>query len=95
MITSLSASQLRRTIDPAELGVQSTASLTPLDGIIGQQRALDALEFGLGMREAGFNVYVAGEPGIGKMTAVRAFLQTQADKQPPAPAWCWFRSISC
>jgi lon-related putative ATP-dependent protease len=94
MITSLAPSQLRREVDPATLGVQSTASLTPLDGIIGQQRALNALEFGLGMRDSGFNVYVAGEPGLGKMTAVRAFLQTQADKQPPAPAWCYVNNFS-
>jgi Lon-like ATP-dependent protease len=51
----LAPERLRRTVDPADLGIETTAELAPLDSIIGQKRAVSVLQFGLGMREAGFN----------------------------------------
>lgn len=89
MIQPLAADLLRRCIDP-----ESIRNFTaPGDGIIGQQRALSALEFGLGMRNSGFNVYVAGAPGIGKMTAVRAFLAEQAQRLAASVAWCYVNNF--
>jgi predicted ATP-dependent protease len=89
MIEPIAPELLRRRIDPASL----TDAEAPEEGIIGQQRALHALEFGLGMRNSGFNVYVAGEPGIGKMTAVRAFLTGQATQMPAPAAWCYVNNF--
>lgn len=94
ILAALAPEQLRRTIDPATLGIETTAELAPLDSIIGQHRAISALQFGLGIHEAGFNIYVAGEPGIGKMTAVRAFLEAVAGQQPPPPAWCYVNNFA-
>ncbi len=48
------------------------------DGIIGQHRALKALEFGLGIQSKGFNIYVAGVPGTGKETAVKEYVEKVA-----------------
>jgi len=48
------------------------------DGIIGQDRALKALEFGLGIESKGFNIYVAGVPGTGKETAVKEYVEKVA-----------------
>lgn len=47
----------------------------PRDKIIGQDRALKALEFGLGIQSNGFNIYVAGLPGTGKETAVQEYVE--------------------
>ena len=93
MIHELSVEQLRRTIDPASLGIQSTADVTPLEGVIGQQRAVDALQFGLGMRNSGFNLYVAGPPGIGKMSAIKSFLETLAKSQPTPTDLCYINNF--
>ena len=93
-LASLAPERLRCTIDPTTLGIETTAELAPLDSIIGQQRAVSALQFGLGMREAGFNIYVAGEPGIGKMTAVRTFLEAIASQQPTPLAWCYVNNFA-
>jgi lon-related putative ATP-dependent protease len=93
-LAPLAPERLRRMIDPATLGIETTAELAPLDSIIGQQRAVSALQFGLGMREAGFNIYVAGEPGIGKMTAVCAFLEAVASQQPTPSAWCYVNNFA-
>jgi hypothetical protein len=68
------AAKLRNVCDAAGLGFTSTADLPGLDTIVGQQRAVQALDFGLGIRNVGFNVYVAGLPGTGKVTAVHTFL---------------------
>ncbi len=54
------------------------------DGIIGQHRAVKALEFGLGIQSKGFNIYVAGIPGTGKETAVKEYVEKVA-REAKAP----------
>jgi lon-related putative ATP-dependent protease len=90
----LSADKLRNTCDPKSLGIHTTDQLPPLEGIIGQQRAVRALEFGLEIPDDGFNVYVAGVPGTGKMTAVQAFLEERAAREPVPPDWCYVNNFS-
>ena len=43
-----------------------------MDEILGQERALEAVEFGIGIRQKGFNLFVLGPPGLGKQTMVRS-----------------------
>ncbi len=82
-------SQARRTYLPNNLGFQTTDEVPPSDEIIGQERAVHALEFGLHINEVGFNIYVAGAPGTGKATAVNNFLIQLAKTQPVPPDWCY------
>jgi len=89
----LTAAQLRRTVDPQALGIQTTADLTPLAGLIGQPRAAAALRFGLGLDGLGFHIYVAGPPGLGKMTAVQTFLQDTAARKESPPDWCYVNNF--
>lgn len=89
MIRELSPAELRRVLDPATLGFATTGDLTPLEGIIGQKRAVSALRFGLGIQDGGFNVYVAGPPGIGKMTAIQTYLREIARERPVPPDACY------
>ncbi len=64
---------------PAEwLPAASTQGIEPSQGIIGQARAMEALEFGLEIRSLGFNVFVTGLTGTGKMTAVELHLRPRA-----------------
>jgi lon-related putative ATP-dependent protease len=93
MIQELRPEALRRVVDPTTLGFQSTEEVTPREGIIGQKRALSALRFGLGIQDGGFNVYVAGPPGIGKMTAVQSFLDGIARLRPAARDWCYVHNF--
>lgn len=88
MIEELAPERLRRTVDPASLGAETTGDLEPVQGIVGQKRAVSALRFGLGIRDAGFNIYVAGPAGIGKMTAVQSFIEELARKKSAPPDWC-------
>jgi len=89
MIKKLTAAEARRKCSPQSLGFESTASLDAAPTIIGQKRALQALEFGLEISNSGFNIYAAGLPGTGKMTAISGFLERVAkDKETPAD-WCY------
>jgi lon-related putative ATP-dependent protease len=93
MWQELNAQQVRRTIDPASLPFETTANVKPLEGIIGQARAVAALQFGLGIPNSGFNIFVAGLPGIGKMTAVEAFLGEIAAQKPTPEDWCYVNNF--
>ncbi len=94
MRRALDRGDLRRTVDPRSLGLKSTRSLDPLKGIIGQKRAVDALRFGLQIERVGYNIYVAGPPGIGKMTSVQSFLEEMAARRDTPPDWCYVYNFS-
>ncbi len=89
MTEELSVDKLRRICDPQTLGCDTTEEMEPLETIIGQERAVRALEFGLGIKELGFNIYVAGPPGTGKTTAVKRFLEEVARGKAVPPDWCY------
>src|SRR5262249_50682192 len=59
---ALAPSELRAVIDAKSLGFKTTADLKVVEGLVGQERAIKALEFGLEMRAPGFNVFVLGPP---------------------------------
>ena len=89
MIRKLTVDEVRRTCSPESLGFESTETLEAAPTIIGQKRALQALDFGLEIGNSGFNIYAAGLPGTGKMTAISGFLERVAkDKETPAD-WCY------
>jgi len=93
MVKELPVDKLRRICDPKVLGCETTEELEPLETIIGQERAVRALEFGLGIKELGFNIYVAGPPGTGKTTAVKRFLEEIAKDKPVPPDWCYVNNF--
>jgi lon-related putative ATP-dependent protease len=89
VVSEVPVSELRRTCDPRSLACDTSADLVPLEAIIGQDRAVRSLQFGLEIKEVGFNVYVAGVPGTGRTTATRRFLENIAKAKPVPPDWCY------
>src|SRR5499426_3655875 len=81
--------RLRWYCDPAELPFETTERLQPQDGAIGQERGIAALEFGLEMESPGFNLFVAGPPGTGRMTAARTYAERRAAKRPVPDDWLY------
>ena len=81
--------RLRRRLDPARLGFASTAEVEPLVGTVGQPRALDALEYGLEVGTQGFNLFVSGLPGSGRLTTVLDYLRTLATAKPAPSDWIY------
>lgn len=89
MLQRLTADKIRPICDPAQFSFASTSDLPDLPGIIGQKRALRALQFGMGMAANGYNIFVLGPAGTGKATAVRQFIQADAAQLPPADDWIY------
>jgi lon-related putative ATP-dependent protease len=94
MIKSLSPQKLRLSFDPKKLGCRSTDELKPLEGIIGQERAVRALKLGLNIGNNGFNIFVAGYTGTGRMTGVKGFVKELAYAKPVPPDWCYINNFS-
>lgn len=88
-LAPLAASELRRTVDPASLGFKTTAELTPIRGLIGQERAMTAIEFGTAMRSMDYNIFVLGPPASGKRTALKTQLDSRAASAPAPDDWAY------
>jgi lon-related putative ATP-dependent protease len=93
MSTKLNSEQLRKTYDPESLAEEFPSKHRPLKAIIGQDRAIRALQFGLGNKASGFNVYVSGYPGEGKLDAVKHFLEDLARQGRPPKDWCYVNNF--
>lgn len=78
VVEPLSASSLYRACDPSDFPFRSTAELTAVTEIIGQDRAVDAVRFGIDIRRPGYNLYVLGDPGSGRHCVVRRLLEARA-----------------
>jgi predicted ATP-dependent protease len=90
------ADKLTWRCDLSYLPFTCTAEMTPLEDFIGQDRAIRAIEFGLGVNRPGFNIFVTGLTGTGKTSIIKAFLKKVTGERgvPPtdAPApedWCY------
>ena len=75
------------------LAFDTTEQLEPLGGMLGQDRALEAIDVGVNMADADFNLFVLGPPGVGKHRFLRAFLNEQAAGQPVPPDWCYVENF--
>ncbi|MGC9324917.1 MAG: Lon-like protease helical domain-containing protein, partial [Desulfomonilia bacterium] len=93
MAGTLSIERLRCMCDPDVLGCTSSVDAEPLQTILGQVRALKALEFGLRIKEKGFNIYVAGPAGSGRKTALRKYLEDIARNRPIPPDMCYVNNF--
>lgn len=89
----LSVADLRHSVDPATLGFKSTAELEPITGLIGQDRALRAIQFGASMKSHDFNMFVLGPPASGKSTAVRSYLAQKAADAPAPSDWVYVNNF--
>ena len=83
MIREIASQELRWSCPEEWLPAESTAKIEPSQGIIGQDRAVRALEFGLSVESLGFNVFATGLVGTGKMTAIELHLRPLADQGTP------------
>ena len=91
----IAADKLTWRCDLTQLPFTCTAEMTPLEDFIGQDRAIRAIEFGLGVNKPGFNIFVTGLTGTGKTSIIKAFLKKvngaiAAPADAPTPEdWCY------
>lgn len=89
----LPASKLRHTCRPAALKFKTTGDLPLVDDIIGQPRALRAIDFGLDVRGPGFNIFVLGYGGTGRMTTAERVVAEHAATQPTPGDWVYVHNF--
>ena len=93
MIGELPPEKLRLECPPGKVECKTSEELSPLEGIVGQDRALKALTFGMEMKGKGFNVFAAGPPITGKRPATRSYLEKIAKTRPTPPDWCYINNF--
>lgn len=94
MISPLTPDVLRKICPPESLPFEGTDELKPLEEVIAQDRAVEAITFGVGIRSEGFNLFVLGPAGTGKTTAIKRFLASEAAQLPTPPDWCYVNNFA-
>jgi len=89
MVQKLRPEQLRWTCPYDDCIFENTTDVESLPEMIGQDRALRALDFGVGIRSQGFNIYVVGPAGTGRMTAIRKILEREVEGMPAPDDWIY------
>jgi predicted ATP-dependent protease len=93
-VREVAPAELRRRCDPASLGFATTADVDESTEPFGQERALDAARFGIGIRQEGFNVYAMGPAGLGKRTVILDLLRQRAATEPSPGDWCYVHNFA-
>ena len=71
----------------------TTATPENLGGLPGQERAIESIRFGIGIRRRGYNLFVLGPHGVGRTTLVTSILEEHAAKEPPAQDCCYVQNF--
>lgn len=89
----LSATVLRRVCGGDQIPFATTADLTPLEDTLGQGRALEAIDFGIGMPHDGYNLFVTGSLGVGKHQVVEQVLMEEAEHRQTPKDYCYVHNF--
>jgi lon-related putative ATP-dependent protease len=89
----LKAEQLYTRCQTDAFDFKTTKSVKPLDGVIGQARAVESIRFAIGMRHDGYNLFAFGPEGTGKLSTVRRFLEHEAESEPLPSDWCYVNNF--
>ena len=79
--------------DPLEFTFETTAEVESLTRFIGQERALEAVDFGVGMRQSGFNLFVIGAEGSGRHSVIKSFINKKAAEEETPKDWCYLHNF--
>lgn len=94
----LPAAALYRVCDPAQFDFATTADLPGESGgpgpALGQERAVEAIRFAIGMRHRGFNLFALGEEGTGRRNLILGHLREAAAARPPSDDWVYVENFA-
>jgi lon-related putative ATP-dependent protease len=86
---TLKPEELHYICDSTQFEFETTESVPPLDGIIGQERAVRAMEFGLAIKRHGYNIFMTGMTGTGKISYAQTLINEVAGTENPPVDWCY------
>jgi lon-related putative ATP-dependent protease len=93
-VQPLEAGKLYRATDLSSLSFSTTADLPPIDGLVGQARAFEAIQFGTRVDKSGFNLFVIGPNGARMQDAVKALLADETRTRPSPPDWVYVNNFA-
>ncbi|MCU0840423.1 MAG: AAA family ATPase [Thiobacillaceae bacterium] len=94
MVDALTPDRLYTVCDFPGTPFVSTEELADLVGMLGQERAAEALDFGLAIRSEGYNLFVMGPAGTGKRTLVMDLLRQAAARGAVPPDWVYVNNFA-
>lgn len=93
-VKALDAQKLHQRCDYSLFPFQSTADLAGTTEIIGQERAVDAIRFGIDIQRPGYNLFVLGDPGSGRHSVVRRLLDAKSAGGTTPSDWCYIHNFA-
>lgn len=90
----LTADQLYHECNPDLLPFKTTETLESFTGTYGQERAKEAMKFGIGMRRPDYNMFVMGHPQSGRFSFVMDTLKAQAKQSRKPSDWCYLNNLN-
>ena len=89
----LKPEQLYRQCDTKSLSFKTTRELDDLNGVLGQKRAVEAIDFGIKIQQDGYNLFAMGPTGTGKHTIIRQFLDARSKSREGVYDWCYVNNF--
>jgi lon-related putative ATP-dependent protease len=89
----LTSEQICLPSDPSKFDFETTKELEPHSRIIGQPRGIKAINFGVSVDSPGYNIFVMGESGTGRTTAIKRFIEEKATTLPVPDDWVYVNNF--
>ena len=93
-VEPLPVDALYKRCDPDRFSFDTTAQIAARDEPVGQQRALEALDFGLDMEDHGYHIYVMGSTSLDARRLIRTHLQTRDRDGTAASDWVYLHNFN-
>jgi len=93
MLDSLPPDALRERFDPSRFDFDTTDELPAETEVIGQERAVEALDFGMSIEADGYNAFALGSTGTGRRELVQHLLEEEAEEEETPPDWCYVNNF--
>ncbi|MGB5456172.1 MAG: ATP-binding protein, partial [Gammaproteobacteria bacterium] len=93
-IKKLEPELLYRRCDAGQFEFETTAELEDLAELVGQPRAVEAVNFGVGIQQDGYNLFALGPAGTGKQAFIRHYVETRATAEEVPSDWCYVNNFN-
>ncbi|WP_028292514.1 Lon protease family protein [Oceanobacter kriegii] len=91
--TLIPAEHLTQRVNKDIINFDTTSELDSFHGVLGQERAVNAIQFGVAMQRPGYNIFVMGDTGTGRSSYVRDYLKSEAKRQETPTVWCYVNNF--
>ena len=94
MVKALPPAALAAKVPADHLPFETLNDITPLSGILGQERAVEAIQFGVAMQRPGYNIFAMGDSGTGRSSYVMSYLKSEAKRCQAPTEWAYVNNFT-